>query len=226
MSMLKARGLLYGCVLLAPLLAGADGGCSGGKVAIGGEAGASGRAGGPTGISGQAGTSGSYGGGPGSGSKGKPDDGASLGPGGASGSSGKAGSGWQTPECARGAGVYRPLERTEFVDTIIGAWVLCSAESPLGPDAGESGILLDADGTWFMLFQDESGVLLPASGFDREGTWDVIDTASFNGPGSFQLNLSIFGRGTVISHPEFTAQPVTMRINNNGVYEGDYQKLD
>jgi len=46
-----------------------------------------------------------------------------------------------------------------------------------------------------------------------------------NGPGTYQLNLSIDGSGTVITIPVFAEQPAVVRLNNNGVFVADYARL-
>jgi len=78
---------------------------------------------------------------------------------------------------------------------------------------------------WTKLTRGDDGQLRAAGGWDQEGSWEVIDTSLFNGPGAYQVNLNIDGSGTVITHPIFAEQPAVVRLNNNGVFVADYVKL-
>ncbi|HEY8945017.1 MAG TPA: BPTI/Kunitz-type proteinase inhibitor domain-containing protein [Polyangiaceae bacterium] len=91
MRLLSARGMSFGCVLLAPLLAGADGGCSGGRVPIGGDAGSAGATNGTAGDAGRA----TFGGSP-SGTAGRGAAGSSTAGRGSAGSGNTGGN----PECS------------------------------------------------------------------------------------------------------------------------------
>ena len=51
------------------------------------------------------------------------------------------------------------------------------------------------------------GSLVRTEGLLEQGTWRVIDTTDMNGPGSYQLDLTTLGSGTVITHPEFFGTP-------------------
>jgi hypothetical protein len=110
--------------------------------------------------------------------------------------------------------------QAEFEQAISGRWSLCSKQSTFCT-SDEQGLEIAPDHRWYKLYA-ENGQLVRGQGFDHQGTWDVIDTSSFNGPGVYQLNLNIDGSGTVITIPVIAVGPHKMRLNNNGVCQGDY----
>ena len=112
-----------------------------------------------------------------------------------------------------------PTER-RFVELFVGIWSLCNTPSVFGSD--DAGLEIAADGHWWKLADDLAGGLTRAEGWGNEGTWAVLDTSVMNGPGHYQLNLAIDGSGTVTSQPVFATTPPKMRLNNMGVYVGDY----
>jgi hypothetical protein len=63
-------------------------------------------------------------------------------------------------------------------------------------------------------------------GWSNEGSWQTIDTSMMNGPGVYQLNLSIDGSGTVITIPQIAAGPELMRLDSNGTVVGDYARIE
>jgi hypothetical protein len=87
------------------------------------------------------------------------------------------------------------------------------------------GLALHQDFRWTKLLRTADGRIAPASGWEQEGSWDTVDTSLFNGPGAYQVNLSIDGSGTVITAPVFAEQPATVRLNNNGVFVADYVRF-
>lgn len=131
------------------------------------------------------------------------------------------------PSLPEATGICAPLSgrvatptETVFRSQLIGRWKLCTTTSVFG--TVEDGLEIAADGRWYKLYADGAGGLKRGSGFDHEGRWTIIDTSAMNGPGSFQLNLDIDGSGTVLTHPQFSQAPRGMRLNNTGVWIGDY----
>jgi len=120
------------------------------------------------------------------------------------------------------SGIRRAANEQEFQGWLVGAWRLCSASSAFGTD--EAGLLIDANGRWSKLTLSD-GELSVLEGWNNEGGWETIDTSMMNGPGAYQLNLKIDGSGTVMTHPAFAAEPDFMRLDNNGVYRGDYVRV-
>jgi hypothetical protein len=110
------------------------------------------------------------------------------------------------------------LTEAAFRARIVGQWMSCGTTSVFG--TSEAGLEITADGNWYKLVEN-AGQVVRATEPAAAGTYDVIDTSSMNGSGSFQLNLAS-GLGTVMVHPQFTNQPVKMAMNNMGVYEGLY----
>jgi hypothetical protein len=108
-----------------------------------------------------------------------------------------------------------------FVSSIAGYWTLCGSQSVFCSNE-EVGIEITADAHWYKLYADSSGLLWRGLGWGRRGDWQVVDTSSFNGAGSYQLNLDIDGSGTVITHPEVAGDGSQLHLNNNGVCIADY----
>jgi hypothetical protein len=121
----------------------------------------------------------------------------------------------------------RPVVTTieEFRSLIARTWLLCSSPSVFGSN-DEMGLELVRDGSWYKLYADGEGASIRGEGFGRRGTWEVIETSMMNGRPTFQVNLSVFGSGTVITTPVFTAEPTKMRMNNMGLFIGDYVTAD
>lgn len=110
-----------------------------------------------------------------------------------------------------------------FTSALLGVWTQCGTETAFC-NSDQAGIEIAEQGRWYKLYADADGRLWRGRGWDRRGTWAIIDTSDFNGPGSYQLNLMIDGSGTIISHPVITSDGFTMRIDNNGVCRGHYVK--
>ena len=121
------------------------------------------------------------------------------------------------------SGTRRPSSQRDFEGMIVGAWQLCGDSSVFG--TAEAGLLIDADGTWAKLTRLDDQ-LTALHGWNEEGRWETIDTTHMNGPGAYQLNLSIDGSGTVITMPQFAAEPDLMRLDNHGVFHGDYTRIE
>ena len=121
----------------------------------------------------------------------------------------------------------RPAVATiaEFRALIVRTWMLCSATSVFG-SRDEKGMELLPDGSWFKLYADNEGTLTRGEGFGRRGTWEIIDTSGMSQRATFQVNLSIFGSGTVMTSPVFTAEPTKMRMNNMGLHIADYVAVE
>ncbi|HEY6726258.1 MAG TPA: hypothetical protein VI197_19615 [Polyangiaceae bacterium] len=121
-------------------------------------------------------------------------------------------------------GSLKPETEAAFQDLIVGSWLLCSPESTFGT-TDEQGLVIYSDYRWAKLFDEGAGELVPGVGWGLEGTWESLDTSDVNGPGVYQLNLNIDGSGTVITIPVLAEEPVYMRLDNNGVFVGDYVQL-
>jgi hypothetical protein len=120
----------------------------------------------------------------------------------------------------QGPQVSTPTE-TSVSERLVRRWVLCGAQSFFGT-SDESGLEFASDGRWYKLFCDSAGQLVRGQGAVVGGNWSLTDTSVMNGPGYFQLNIDIDGSGRVITFPALSDDPVKMRLNNNGVYTGDY----
>ena len=63
----------------------------------------------------------------------------------------------------------------------------------------------------------EGAAAIRGAGWDEEGTWTALDLGDH-----FQVNFNISGSGTVITAPVFASTPRAIRLDNNGVYVGNY----
>jgi hypothetical protein len=108
-----------------------------------------------------------------------------------------------------------PPTLDNWTEAISGRWLLCGThESVFGVDGGDVGLEITRDNHWYKLFPAQGGATIRGAGFDEEGTWSVIDLR--------QLNLDVFGGGTVITLPVLATNPRAMRLNNNGVFQATY----
>jgi hypothetical protein len=117
------------------------------------------------------------------------------------------------------SGIRKAASESDFQRMIAGVWWLCNSSSVFGTD--EAGLLIKADGSWAKLASSD-GTLRALGGWGNEGSWETIDTSMMNGSGVYQLNLQNDGSGTVITIPVFAQQPDLMRLDNEGVFRGDY----
>lgn len=122
-------------------------------------------------------------------------------------------------------GTFRADSIENFFETVTGVWVLCTPTSAFSQEPTEVGLEIAEDGTWYHLYGDSPSTMERGLGFLKEGTYDVIDTSDFNGPGWYQLNLNISGGGGIGTHPQFTENALWMALDNNGVHRGEYRKL-
>jgi hypothetical protein len=105
----------------------------------------------------------------------------------------------------------------DVVTAMTGRWLLCGNESAFAVDGGDIGLEITADNHWYKLYAAEGAATVRGAGFDEEGTWEAIDLGDH-----IQVNFAIFGSGTVITAPVFASTPRAMRLDNNGVFRGDY----
>ena len=112
-----------------------------------------------------------------------------------------------------------------FSAAISQRWLLCGTQSVFGPSGGggDNGLEITLDGHWYKLFPAVGGSTVRGAGFNQEGTWTTPSVPQTpTDPQPFQLNLEVLGGGTLITHPVFASTPPAMRLNNEGVYVGDY----
>jgi hypothetical protein len=103
---------------------------------------------------------------------------------------------------------------------ISGRWILCGHQSVFGVDRGDIGLEITPDNHWYKLYEAEGFGTIRGAGFDEEGTWTALNVGEDSS--TPQLNLDIFGSGTVITSPVLASMPRAMRLNNNGVFVGNY----
>jgi DNA-binding SARP family transcriptional activator len=114
-------------------------------------------------------------------------------------------------------GVLNPANEADFLQGLIGTWLLCQAPSVFGTN--EVGIEIAANGQWSKLTRTSAGQLVRVIGWGNQGTWE-IDAATTQPP--FQVNFQINGSGTVYTEPVFSSGVPKMRLNNEGVFVADY----
>ena len=97
-----------------------------------------------------------------------------------------------------------------------GNWILCSHSGEdfpaLGP-ATQAGIVINGN-HWNVLTRDTAGQLVAQTGFDLEGTIDILDVSS--GAGRYQVNYVYGSGGTVLTQPTFSTSGSTMVLDNEG----------
>jgi hypothetical protein len=98
---------------------------------------------------------------------------------------------------------------------LVGRWQTCGGSIFYPPD--DVGFELHADGTFQKLYTDEAGDVYAGHGFEREGSYEILDDGDY-----LQLNLSVLGSGTVILLPQFQDEPRGLFLDNNGVFQARY----
>lgn len=112
----------------------------------------------------------------------------------------------------------------DFRALLLGQWYLCDDTSVFGT-TDDVGLEFMEDGTWHKLVPDAEGNIAPAQSWEQSGTWSVVDTSLFNGPGVFQLNIQSID-GTMSLFPQFAEAPAVMRLDNFGVFVANYLRFD
>lgn len=120
----------------------------------------------------------------------------------------------------KATGTYEPRTEQQFIDYVVGSWLVCSHPSIFTTD--EDGLLISRNRHWAKLYRNASGKLIPATNPPDEGTWQVVDVSQMNGRPLFQINLKIDGSGTIITIPVFATGVTRMHLDNNGDYNTDY----
>ena len=88
---------------------------------------------------------------------------------------------------------------------LVGTWIRCSGPSFAGDLVDDVGIEVTSDGHFYRVFELPDGSLARATGADQEGTWQFIGG---------QLNWSLLGSGTAMTHPKFYTEPTMMYLEN------------
>jgi hypothetical protein len=119
----------------------------------------------------------------------------------------------QTPDGCTNPSDQVPLTSVEQVAALlVGTWIRCDGP-PLFGDGSDGDIGLDVVGDHFWrLSRGTDGTLIRPEGFDQEGTLTILDNSGFNGPGSYQTNWKLIGRGTAIASPSFFQSPAVMGL--------------
>jgi hypothetical protein len=116
-------------------------------------------------------------------------------------------------------GKYLATSLQDFVNHVIGTWLVCSEPSVFGTD--DAGLQISADGHWAKLFRDAAGHLVAGVGSQQRGSWEAVDDSAMNGRPMFQINLQL-GGGTVIAPTQLSTGVTRMHLDNNGFYEANY----
>jgi hypothetical protein len=107
-------------------------------------------------------------------------------------------------------------------EAVTGRWLMCEGKVLEGvvvpPDF--RGYDLEADGSWAKLKEVAPGECEHDSGFGNEGTWDVFELESEDGPGRFQVRLRTTGGGEGLRHGQVTVSASPRKLNLlNGLTE-------
>jgi len=106
---------------------------------------------------------------------------------------------------------------SDLVAAMAGRWVLCGNQSVFADNGGDVGLEITTDNHWYKLFPAQGATTIRGAGFDEEGTWEALDVGDH-----FQVNFNVFGSGFIITAPVFASTPQAMRLNNEGVFVGNY----
>ena len=112
----------------------------------------------------------------------------------------------------------------DLASLLVGRWLHCKGWVVFARD-DTAGMEIDADGSWRFLLPQPDGSLVAGKGFDNVGTWTILDTASFNGPGVFQVDIELPGTGGNGVFPVFATAPPKMRWSTE-LGPADYASLD
>jgi hypothetical protein len=129
--------------------------------------------------------------------------------------------------CAMDAAAQVPFQsKDDLQNALVGYWALCSEQSPFCSNE-EAGLEIASDGRWYKLYADESGRLWRGLGWERRGTWKLLDAGPpWNAPGTYQLNLEFLRGGIMMIRPELSGDRTQLHLNNNGACIGDYAKAE
>ncbi len=127
-----------------------------------------------------------------------------------------------SPLCSQSpTGTITVQSMSDLVAAMTGRWILCGNESVFAVDGGDIGLEITADNHWYKLYEAQGGTTIRGAGWDQEGTWTALAVGDGFGD-HFQVNFDISGSGTVITAPVFASTPQAMRLDNNGVFVGNY----
>ena len=113
----------------------------------------------------------------------------------------------------------------ELRQRILGLWYDCrqpSSRAPLGGDA--AGIEFSGDGNWYFL-RLQGSTLVRKNGFGEAGTYEIVDTTIMNGPGHFQLRLSLNSGGYFYAVWALAETPQMLQLDNMGVQTALYAHM-
>jgi hypothetical protein len=115
------------------------------------------------------------------------------------------------------AGLVGAGSMSDLLATLPGRWLLCGHESVFGVDGGDVGLEITADNHWYKLFAAQGAATVRGAGSGEEGTWDALDLGDH-----IQVDFDILGSGGIATAPLFASTPRAMRLDNNGVFVGNY----
>jgi hypothetical protein len=110
----------------------------------------------------------------------------------------------------------------ELRQKLLGQWYDCKTPGTFAPDS--DGIEFTADDHYYFLRLND-GALNRQTGFGQAGTYEIIDTSAYNGPGHFQLNLNLNSGGYMIIQWSFAERPRLFRVDNEGVTSTLYSHM-
>ncbi len=109
---------------------------------------------------------------------------------------------------------------------LLGLWYDCKRPSSRTPFGGEAaaGIEFTEDGNWYFL-RFEGSTPVRKADFGDAGSYDIIDTSSMNGPGSFHLTLNLNTGGQIIAVWSLAETPQILQLDNMGVQTAVYAHM-
>jgi LPXTG-motif cell wall-anchored protein len=119
-----------------------------------------------------------------------------------------------TPSCDRLRDPIAAPSMDQVLARLEGTWLRCGESSAFGAvAAGEVGFEVIGD-RWYRVYEQADGRLVRCDGADQEGWVEVVDTSAMNGPGAYQVDVTVLDVGIVLVQPTFFASPDAVRMSN------------
>lgn len=98
----------------------------------------------------------------------------------------------------------------QLASLLEGRWLVCEGTPLADNEPDLIGYEFDGDGRFYRIVKNEADECERDYGFEREGTWYLIDISEQNPPGTYQLVLDWTGGGTGGMVPSFSLEPRKM----------------
>jgi hypothetical protein len=121
--------------------------------------------------------------------------------------------------CISPLGPSHPIgSESDLMTALARRWLYCEGDFPIGgPSSQQVGVEVTPDGNWFVLTLSPSNTIVRLSGFDFQGTIQIIDnSAANNGQAAWQVNY-LHSDGSFFDElTTFQDQPSRMFVTGTG----------